>query len=200
MSFSFNQKLTLTHQQMASDYEKLRQDETDKSSKLQELMSVSNTIIESPLKQYYSPTNHNNQYRNNIPSSPTINQQLTPKHLFRAISPAHKYLHGPDVIDNCLLDKSRKNFYNSSQRLSRHMSAQSLLLASSAANSDNEDDDNVDGLLPIKMRRRSLTNCSLLATLCRNVPLALPTLQLHLLISLTMVLLTHRCPQYLIVL
>lgn len=192
---------------MASDYEKLRMDETDKSSKLQELMSVSNNnthIESSPLKQYYSPNHHLHQYPNAIPSSPTINPQLTPKHLFRAISPAHhKYLHGPDIIDNCLLDKSRKNFYNSSQRLSRHMSAQSLLLASSAASSDNEEDVDVDGLMPIgdlKKRRRSLTNCSLLATLCRNVPLALPTLQLHLLISLTMVLLTHRCPQFLIVL
>lgn len=187
---------------MTSDYEKLRHDDTDKTSKLQELMSVpTHTIIDAPLKQYFSPTH---QYHNNIPSSPTINQQLTSKHLFRAVSPAHKYLHGPDIIDNCLLDKSRKNFYNSSQRLSRHMSAQSLLLSSSSSSlliSDNEDD-HVQPIThnPRKQRRTATANCSLMATLCRNVPLALPTLQLHLLISLTMVLLTHRCPQYLIVL
>ncbi|XP_055709588.1 kinesin heavy chain [Phlebotomus papatasi] len=33
-----NQKLTLAHQQMSSDYEKLKQEEADKSSKLQELI------------------------------------------------------------------------------------------------------------------------------------------------------------------
>lgn len=179
-------------------------------------MSVSNTHILSPThhKQFHhSPNPFDQYYPNNIPSSPTIinPQHITPKHLFRAISPAHKYLHGPDIIDNCLLDKSRKNFYNSSQRLSRHMSAQSLLLSSSSSvfsldmENDNDKDNHnkVDGLMHVEgfqKRRRSLTNCSLLATLCRNVPLALPTLQLHLLISLTMVLLTHRCPQYLIVL
>lgn len=193
---SFNQKLTLTHQQMAADYEKLRLDDTDKSAKLQELMSVSNMIKPHPTlhssPKHTSPHNTNNYY------SPThsINQQLTPKHLMRAISPAtQKYLNGPDVINNCLLDKSRKNFYNSNQRLNRNLSSQSLVLSSSG---DSDDDYNE---IEFKKRRGSLTaNSSLLATLCRTVPLALPTLQLHLLISLTMVLLTHRCPQYLIVL
>lgn len=39
--FSFNQKMTLAHQQLNTDFEKLKQEEADKSSKLQDLMYVS---------------------------------------------------------------------------------------------------------------------------------------------------------------
>jgi hypothetical protein len=38
---SLNQKYTLAHQQMQQDYERLKQEENDKSNKLQELMYVS---------------------------------------------------------------------------------------------------------------------------------------------------------------
>lgn len=38
--FSFNQKLTLAHQQMSADYEKLKQEDTEKTAKLQNLMFV----------------------------------------------------------------------------------------------------------------------------------------------------------------
>jgi len=37
---SLNQKYTLAHQQMQQDYERLKQEENDKSNKLQELMYV----------------------------------------------------------------------------------------------------------------------------------------------------------------
>lgn len=40
--YSFNQKLTLAHQQMSSDYEKLKQEDAEKSAKLQDLMLVFN--------------------------------------------------------------------------------------------------------------------------------------------------------------
>lgn len=36
--FSNNQKLTLAQQQLQSDYEKVKQEESEKSQKLQELM------------------------------------------------------------------------------------------------------------------------------------------------------------------
>lgn len=38
--YSFNQKMTLAHQQLSTDYEKLKQEETEKSTKLQDLMYV----------------------------------------------------------------------------------------------------------------------------------------------------------------
>jgi hypothetical protein len=41
-----NQKYTLAHQQMQQDYERLKQEENDKSNKLQELMYVSQLIME----------------------------------------------------------------------------------------------------------------------------------------------------------
>jgi hypothetical protein len=37
---SLNQKYTLAHQQMQQDYERLKQEENEKSNKLQELMYV----------------------------------------------------------------------------------------------------------------------------------------------------------------
>lgn len=43
--FSFNQKMTLAHQQLSSDYEKLKQEETEKSTKLQDLMYVLKTFV-----------------------------------------------------------------------------------------------------------------------------------------------------------
>lgn len=43
--FSFNQKMTLAHQQMNSDYEKLKQEDAEKSAKLQDLMYVFSVFL-----------------------------------------------------------------------------------------------------------------------------------------------------------
>lgn len=62
--FSSNQKLTLAQQQLQADYEKVKAEETEKSNKLQELMSVDNlsckkrSIPCSDNKSLKSPTNY----------------------------------------------------------------------------------------------------------------------------------------------
>lgn len=178
---------------MTADYEKLRQEETDKSSKLQELMSV--------------PPNNKNYYqsfKNNKPlavSSPT-----SPSRIVNCLSP--KKQQNSTISDNMLLDefdideqnfnKIRKNFFNTQCQHHSHQMVH-----------DDDNYKNIDDIYSMKKHyhednvqnnQQHENPKSLLSTLCRTIPLALPTLQLHLLISLTMVLLTHRCPHYLIVL
>lgn len=150
---SFNQKLTLTHQQMSVDYDKLRAEESDKSSKLQELMSVSSSA--------------------NNKASPQLTQ---------------------DGSSANLAGKTHKNHMNSVQQQQqqhqqpcrRPARTKSVSQAAAAA--------------VVASVKSTAPPLSLFGTLCHKVPLAMPTLQLHLLISLTLVWLTHRCPQYLIVL
>lgn len=171
--YSLNQKLTLTHQQMAADYERLRQEETAKSSKLQELTSV--------------PNNH--KLSNFVLKSPINNKQqeriincLSPKK-----TPNTNLLIDDFDVDEQNITKIRKNLFNTTAQCYGNL---------------NFNDDCVT--IPNNDRQVSCKsdagNKSLLSTLLTTIPLALPTLQLHLLLSLTMVLLTHRCPQYLIVL
>lgn len=192
---SFNQKLTLTHQQMTTDYEKLRQEETDKSSKLQELMSV-------PPNNCYQSLKNNKH--NVSPSSPlSVSSPYTsPSRIVNCLSP--KKQQNCAIADNMLLDefdideqnfnKIRKNFFNTQCQHHSHPVH------------DDDNYKNIDDVYTMKKHHHNddsqqhPNSKSLLSTLCRTIPLALPTLQLHLLISLTMVLLTHRCPQYLIVL
>lgn len=193
---SFNQKLTLTHQQMTTDYEKLRQEETDKSSKLQELMSV--------------PPNNKNCYqsiknnKHNVSSSPlsASSPHTSPSRIVNCLSP--KKQQNCANSDNMLLDefdideqnlnKIRKNFFNTQCQHHTVNDDDSFTHIDNVYTMDKHHHDNE----PHSQHHQN--SKSLLSTLCRTIPLALPTLQLHLLISLTMVLLTHRCPQYLIVL
>lgn len=144
---------------MSSDYDKLKQDESDKSSKLQDLMSVSK--LNSPIKNL----------KNLIL---TKNQKSTFSNL------CHQFNDDYDDYDDFINDefellKLRKNLLNSSQ-----CNLDKFALA------------NLKNNLKINNSKSNILTTFLSA---------IPTLHLHLLLSLTMVLLTHRCPpQYLIVL
>lgn len=128
---SSNQKLTLAHQQMTADYEKLRQEEADKSTRLQELMSVKNNFISSSL-----------------PCSP--NRNLIKKSKL-------PYFNIP-------LTKSCKNVLNSTTKVTQTNSA----------------------CVPV-------SNSSY-----KTYSYYINTLHLHLLLSITMILVTKDCPHYLI--
>lgn len=181
---------------MTADYEKLRQEEAEKSAKLQELMSV--------------PT-----------FSPLSNPQTNPKADFgqlrrtgathcrrpslAAAVPLEEPSHPPtsnrdrNEADNLRrlskLTKLHKNLLN------RKSKAGGLSPATSYGQliEDLEEQERLDAL-DGKHDSSVAKGKSLMASLASTIPLALPTLQLHLLLSLTMVLLTHRCPQYLIIL
>lgn len=201
--YSFNQKLTLTHQQMAADYEKLRQEESENSAKLQKLMSVSNmnnknnslllTTTTSSSSPTTTTTTNNKHHQSKIIDCLSNTPPLSPikkhkSHSKSYVHSNHQQLFEEFDIDEQNFNKIRKNFFNSHAQISDktisshcddlHLSSNNLI-----ANTNNNGN-----------------NKSLLSTIFATLPFAYPTLQLHLLISLTMVLLTHRCPQYLIVL
>lgn len=160
-----NQKLSLAHQQMSADYDKLKQDESDKSSKLQDLMSVS---------KYNSPIKN---LKNLILTKNTKKPFTNYYHQFNDYDDDYDDF----INDEFELLKLRKNLLNSSQcNLDKFALQNNSCLA------------NLRNNLKINNSKSSILTSFLTA---------IPTLHLHLLLSLTMVLLTHRCPpQYLIVL
>lgn len=185
--FSFNQKLTLTHQQMAADYEKLRQEENEKSAKLQEFMSVSNKNQKNTsllTTTSVAPTNKHHQSK--IIDSLSMTPPVSPlkKHKTCTNRYASNQLFEEFDIDEQNFNKIRKDFFNSHAQI-HDKTIVADLDCDDISSSDNTNNNG---------------NKSILSTIFTTLPFAYPTLQLHLLISLTMVLLTHRCPQYLIVL
>lgn len=159
---------------MAADYEKLRQEETFKSSKLQELTSVPNNKLQNFVLK--SPINNKQQER--------IINCLSPKK-----TPNTNLLIDDFDIDEQNITKIRKNLFNTSAQCYGNLNFNDDCVSSTVSSTDSQ-----------VSCKNDAGNKSLLSTLLTTIPLALPTLQLHLLLSLTMVLLTHRCPQYLIVL
>ncbi|GAB0093254.1 Kinesin-like protein [Sergentomyia squamirostris] len=180
-----NQKLTLAHQQMSADYEKLKQEETDKSNKLQELMSVSKKFNKSNNKKVLNdkeavlsyPVKYNNQI-NSPTSSPTRRYNLL------------NLNHDKNPImlnDEKFLTKYHKNLLN----------AQQILFDDDDKDFTSEDDDDVETVV---MKSYAKKNCLIeysdkastftkrvLTTFLEYFPhFTIPTLHLHLLISLTM--------------
>lgn len=177
---------------MSVDYEKLRTEEADKSSKLQELMSVpSNQNDTNPIVLLTNTNKHQRQNQHHNHHQPHSNNH---KHQITT-STTTPPLVGSPSHNNTLVGKTHKNQFNQHHQLQQHKKQAVHTAAVSAAA--------VAGSLlsPAKSAKHlSVKSLSLFGTLCHTVPLAMPTLQLHLIISLTLVWLTHRCPQYLIIL
>lgn len=240
LHFSTNQKLSLAHQQMTADYEKLRQEEAEKSAKLQELMSVPyslNTPIISTNNNHPKQTNNklaSTPGAKKCPSSPGGNDCPFGFGNLRRSGATHcrRPSLAAAVVDNepvpgdedsehtsnrdqlerdeqnllfqrrLKLSKLHKNLLNRRNQAGVGSPAGSPTTATSyrqlieeLEREQREREELANGSGTNKAKGKSLMSC-----LASTIPLALPTLQLHLLLSLTMVLLTHRCPQYLIIL
>lgn len=151
---------------------------------------------------YQSLKNNMHNVSSSSPLSVSSPPHTSPSRIVNCLSP--KKQHNCAIADNMLLDefdideqnfnKIRKNFFNTQcQHHSHNMHVDDNYINVDDAYKKHHHDNE-------HQSQQHQNSKSLLSTLCRTIPLALPTLQLHLLISLTMVLLTHRCPQYLIVL
>lgn len=157
---------------MSSDYDKLKQDESDKSSKLQDLMSVS---------KYNSPIKN---LKNLILTKNTKTRPFSHPSYYHKFNDDH--FNDDDDYDDFINDefellKIRKNLLNSSQCNLDKFAYQN----------------NSFCLANLRNNLKTNSKSSILSSFLSSIP----TLHLHLLLSLTMVLLTHRCPpQYLIVL
>lgn len=191
----------MAHQQTSNDYEKLKQEEAQKSAKLQELMYVKspnnkkltndliNAKLATPKKSSPSKLNASNKtFSNKKPSS--WNDERKIEHIcdyYDELQYNYDYFYNksqePDqVIDN----KPSKNVYQYSQltKLRKNILNRKL----------------TDHRQRLKSEKLG-TDKSLVSSLSSMVEsMTIPSLHFHLILSLTMVLLTHQCPQYLLVL
>lgn len=143
--YSSNQKLVLTQQQLQTDYEKVKAEESEKSNKLQDLMSVDDKNLKR------SVLSSDNKFRHNLESSCPV--LITQRQKAENWSKFMPYSSGKVEITNCL--KSEKEKYNN--------------LAKSGGSQ------------------------------CTLSIFHIHTFHLHLFISLTLILVTHKCPSYIII-
>lgn len=139
--FSSNQKLTLAQQQLQADYDKVKNEELEKSHKLQELMSVD------PLSKKHHSHDNRYLYETEYPyfkhsKSPLSWEEFIPYRDEISASPKHSSKFSKDAMNH--------------------------------------------------MTKLSKVSCNMSI-------FHIHTFHLHLFISLTLLLVTHRCPQYLLV-
>lgn len=183
--------MVLAHQQITNEFDKLKQDEAEKSSRLQELMLVS---------KKRSSTNRTCSTNPSLPISPTIesiksNQSCYEDNLLiENICGYYDELHDNKfqkinkLKENPLQSKFKKNLANRQMMVDRR------------AKYCKESNCNLDLKLKKSSDLKESLSGKLSSILSTLEPLALPTLQFHLILSLTMVLLTHQCPSYIYVL
>lgn len=185
--------MTLAHQQMSNDHEKLKQEEADKSARLQELMYV---------KSRKSP---NSKQTNEI-----INAKL-------ATTPNKKSYDNEKSIEH-ICDYYDELQYNCNN-LSSHNNNNNF-----KNNNSHKLNENLNQFYQLTKKRKDILNRklidyrerlkyeklliskssdekSLVSAISSIVEtMTIPTFHFHLILSLTMMLLTHQCPQYLLVL
>lgn len=196
---SVNQKLTLAHQQTSNDFEKLKQEEIEKSTRLQDLMYVdspknnklTNDMINARLA---TPKMASNTDSNKISNkkSRTLNDERRIEHIcdyYDELQYNYDYFYNKSQAPDHVTDnKATKNLYQYSQltKLRKNILNRKLI-------------DHRQRLKNEKLKENS--DKSLVTSLSSMVEsMTIPSLHFHLLLSLTMVILTHQCPQYLLVL
>lgn len=197
--------MTLAHQQMSNDHEKLKQEEAEKSARLQELMYV---------KSRKSP---NSKRTNEI-----INAKLaTPKK-----SDKNKNISSTRWDDNEKSIEHICDYYDELQYNCNNMSSHNNISNINEFNNvDNKCNiNNLNQFYQLTKKRKDILNRklidyrerlkyeklliskssdekSLVSAISSIVDtMTIPTFHFHLILSLTMMLLTHQCPQYLLVL
>lgn len=145
--FSSNQKLTLAQQQLQADYEKVKAEESEKSNKLQDLMSVDKLTYKRSI-----PCSDNKFQNNRIPSPVYIK---APK--------AETWAKFLPYKNECTKEKSIPKSIKKSEK------------------------DEIN-----QLTKAVSSNCTMSI-------FHIHTFHLHLFISLTLLLVTHKCPTYILV-
>lgn len=160
---------------MQGDYEKLKKEESEKSNKLQELMSVNN-------KSVYTNNHHaNNVINDNINNTRNSSNLLTQSAALITNSTTIPYYSSPPsspkIESNHFISsesiattpvKTQKNLLNSLKQHSFYHNSSTLNVKSSSSSPS-------------------------------SPTTHIKTLQLHIIISITMFLITHKCPHFLLV-
>lgn len=189
----------MAHQQTSNDYDKLKQEEADKSARLQELMYVNspknnkltNDLINTKLATPKKSTKLNCNKLNSKKST-SWNDERRIEHIcdyYDELQYNYDYFHNKSQAPDHVTDnKSSKNVYQYSQltKLRKNILNRKLI-------------DHRQRLKSEKLKE--VSEKSLVSSLSTMVEsMTVPSLHFHLILSLTMVLLTHQCPQYLLVL
>jgi hypothetical protein len=219
--------MTLAHQQMSNDHEKLKQEEAEKSARLQELM--------------YVKSNRNSKLTNDIintklstPKKISGNKKSTRKERLNYGEPVEggKKWSDEKIIDRICdyydeLQYNYEYFNNKSDDNGGRNGSGGVESDCEDNNSknftktNNSSNDNLNQFYQLTKLRKNILNRKLIGhrerlkseklRLCNDTSLVtsvsslvesltIPTFHFHLILSLTMVLLTHQCPQYLLVL
>ena len=200
LPFSLNQKLTLAHQQMTADYEKMRQEEAEISAKLQERMSVAKSGRRNgPNGRVLVRNNASNSgaggcgVTNPVVEGDGGGDDEVDKHWWicdKAIVTEEDKRRLFGVIMNA---KRRKEMLNLSQKHLKQIEAERHCGIKADKNKMNKSRrDRGSGVGDEVVKKRNFKG--LVRDVLEQLPFALPTLQLHIILSLTMVLLTHQCP------
>lgn len=192
--FSVNQKLTLAHQQMTADYEKMRQEEADISAKLQERMSVDKSErfreIDGNLLRVVNGRGGNKQWS----ELGTEKQQERDKS-----EQCWGVICDKGIVTEC--DKRRLFgvIMNAKRRKEMLNLSEMHLKQIEGNNREEQKSEKENRNLRRRMNEKEIAKKKrnfkgLVREVLEQLPFALPTLQLHIILSLTMVLLTHQCP------
>lgn len=219
-----NQKLSLAHQQMTADYEKMRQEEADISAKLQERMSVakSGTRGLKHSREYSggggdliisSCAGDEGEEDERVSMGGLVDEKKMDvsicdrgivteedkRRLFDVIMNAKRRKEMLNLTEKHLREiqeegegeeggqKDHKNSINS-----RRTTIQRRRGSSGSRRKVGLGDKGAVEVVASAAKKRNFRG--LVRDVLEQLPFALPTLQLHIILSLTMVLLTHQCP------
>lgn len=192
--------MTLAHQQMSNDHEKLKQEEADKSARLQELMYVKsrktpNSKLTNEIINAKLATPKKSKFNTKIPSSRWDNEKSIENicDYYDELQYNYEHLNNSqpscDVDNKCIKNNNNNQVFQLT-KMRKDILNRKLL-------------DYRERLRSEKLSSKSL-NCeekSLVSSISSLVDtMTIPTFHFHLILSLTMMLLTHQCPQYLLVL
>lgn len=226
--YSTTQKLTLENQQLSNEHEKLKQEEEEKSARLQELMYVKfnksnskltndmiNTKLATPKKIYTNKSNSSCKISNNK----NWNDEKIIDHIcdyYDELQYNYEYFNNntdksknSNKNDENITDYLHSNFgggdnksTNCSNNFHNNTLNQYYQLTKIRKDFLNRKlIDHRERLKYDKIFKLNNNDKNLITSISSLVDsLTIPTFHFHLILSLTMVLLTHQCPQYLLVL
>lgn len=186
--------MTLAHQQMSNDHEKLKQEEAEKSARLQELMYVksrkapSSKLTNEIINAKLATPKKSKLSSKKVPSSRWDNEKSI-EHIcdyYDELQYNYEHLSPPSYDDN----KCNNNQVYQLTKVRKDILNRKLL-------------DYRERLKTERLSSKGLLNAekSLVSSISSIVDtMTIPTFHFHLILSLTMMLLTHQCPQYLLVL
>jgi len=180
----------LAHQQVINDFDKLKQEEAEKSARLQELMYVKppkNTKLTNDLinTKLATPNKTNNKLNNSWIDERRIEHICD---YYDELQYNYDYFNSKDCCETAAIDNNKSpkclTQYSQMSKLRKNILNRKLI-------------DHRQRLKCGKLKTDDEKSVASLSSIVDS--LTIPSLHFHLILSLTMVILTHQCPHYLLV-